>query len=296
MNFLNSKSKRTFLILAVALVLFINLRGCGGETKMPVTDVSGADIVINEANFPDPAFRSYVAGQKVDIDQDGALSAGEVTVVTDILLSDKDITSLQGIEIFTALEELHCFDNQLAELDISMLSNLRWLNCADNQLSELDVSKNTNLEWLECYGNQLTALDISKNIKLAELNCRYNQLTALDVSSNTGLISLICSFNQISELDISKNVNLKWLDCANNQLTGLDISNNNSLERLDNSGNKMPELIVDNNNRVAVVYIIALVLALASCAWIYQMIATRRNHASLGQAGDNAISGIEEER
>ena len=235
-----------------------------------------ADVEINEANFPDAYFRAYVGGKNIDQDKDGLLTAEEIEAVVEMHLTDKGIDSLQGIEYFTALQHLNCEENRLTELDISLNSNLTVLRCDNNQLTKLDVSHNANLEWLKCNLNQLSELDVSNNINLQLLECAYNQLTKLDVSKNNELFHLDCHGNQLTELDISQNINLEWLDCYGNQLTELDISQNVNLEWLDNSGNQMEELNIGHKKLNTTFLLVALLLALASGAWLYYMIKTRR--------------------
>ena len=187
-------------------------------------------IAINEANFPDANFRTVVS--TFDKNGDGKLNDAEIAAVTVINCSKKNISSLKGIEYFTALERLLCGENQLTTLDVSNNTVLKILDCDKNQLTALDVSKNTALTTLHCWGNPLTNLDVSKNTKLGNLSCSYNQLTALDVSRNTALTNLDCGVNQLTALDVSRNTALTELRCYNNRLTSLDVSKNTALTDL----------------------------------------------------------------
>ena len=161
-----------------------------------------ADVEINEENFPDEKFRSYLLSQ--DYGWDEKLTDSEIAGLRMMSVWSKGIQSLQGIEYFTALLKLDCYDNQL---------------------TSLDVSKNTALIELDCYKNQLTSLDVSGCTALTGLNCSSNQLTSLDVSKNTALKTLYCFDNQLTSLDVSKNTALEYLYCSDNQLTSLDVSN-----------------------------------------------------------------------
>ena len=192
-------------------------------------DYIGSDgiAVINETNFPDEEFRSWVLKQ--DYGKDGYLTDDEIASVKEINVNNKNIVSLKGIEYFTALTELKCNSNNLTTLDVSNNTSLTKLVCSNNQLTTLDVTKNTSLIYLHCYKNQLTTLDVSKNTALKELYCYNNQLTTLDVSKNTALTKLHCSYNQLTTLDVSKNTALIHLACSNNQLTTLDVSKNTAL-------------------------------------------------------------------
>ena len=205
-----------------------------------------ADVEINETNFPDANFRSYLLSQNYDYDGDGLITDYEIADITYISVSDMNISSLKGIEFFTALEMLYCYDNQLTSLDLSKNTALTTLSCDNNQLTTLDVSKNTALTTLSCDNNQLTTLDVSKNTALTTLSCDNNQLTSLDLSKNTALTTLSCDNNQLTTLDVSKNTALTTLSCDNNQLTTLHVSglpvlhtlscNSNQLTTLDISG------------------------------------------------------------
>ena len=201
-------------------------------------------IAINEANFPDANFRTVVS--IFDKNGDGKLNEAEIAAVTKIFCSEKNISSLKGIEHFTALTELYCGDNRLTTLDVSKNTALERLDCHKNQLTTLDVSKNTALKELSCYKNQLTTLDVSKNTALDVLQCDYNHLTTLDVSNNMALTTLYCYENQLTTLDVSRNTALERLFCSSNHLTAL-VSRNTALIELQCGGNQLTALDVSRN-------------------------------------------------
>ena len=176
--------------------------------------VQSAGVAIDNTNFPDANFRSFVASS-FDEDNDNYLSDTEINAAENINCAKKGISDLTGISHFTALKSLKCFNNQLTALDVSKNVALTKLHCWGNSLTKLDVSKNTALTSLDCGANQLTTLDVSKNTALTYLDCRSNQLTALDVSKNTALTDLDCRNNQLTSLDIS-NTDMSGLDCDGN--------------------------------------------------------------------------------
>ena len=209
-----------------------------------------SSVILNETNFPDPTFRAYVSNL-TRVAEGGIISDVKLQAVKKINVSGSydtigNITSLQGIEFFTALTSLNCNFNQLTSLDVSNNTALIELNCYGNQLTSLDVSNNTALTELECGNNQLTILDVSNNTALTSLYCSINQLTSLDVSNNTALTSLDCNNNQLTSLDMSNNTALSSLHCFNNQLTSLDVSDNTALTDLWCSGNQLTSLNVSN--------------------------------------------------
>ena len=122
--------------------LFIVLALC-----VPLT-VAAQDIEIDEKNFPDANFRNYLLSQSYGYD--GVLTEAEIKGIASINVSEKNISSLKGIEYFTALTYLDCANNQLTALDVSKNTALTYLSCCNNQLTALDVSKNTALTYLSC--------------------------------------------------------------------------------------------------------------------------------------------------
>lgn len=167
--------------------------------------------------------------------------------VTELSIYNKSITNLAGIQYFTALTHLDCYNNQLTALDLSNNTALTHLECFNNQLITLNVSKNTALTYLECFNNQLSVLDVSNNTNLTFMACEENQLSALDVSNNTNLARMVCYSNQLSALDVSKNIALNDLYCFDNQLSTLDVSKNIVLNDLDCHDNRLSTLDVSNN-------------------------------------------------
>lgn len=113
-----------------------------------------------------------------------------------LILRNKNLTSLAGIENFTNLEALDCRSNQLTTLDVTKLTSLTNLLCSDNQLTALDVTKLTNLTKLQCNDNQLVLLDVSTLEKLGTLWCHGNKMTALDITHNAYLGDLKCGNQQ----------------------------------------------------------------------------------------------------
>ena len=253
---MNRKQLTALLALCAALCLLPALALAEGA----------AGVDIDPTNFPDAAFRAYVAS--FDTDKDKLLSPAELTNVTEMVIRNKSIGDLTGIEHFTALTNLNCRWNQLTSLDVSQNTALQVLNCnnnpltslvlggntaltkllcANNQLTALDVSKNTALEELDCGDNQLTSLDVSANTALKQLYCMNNPLTALDVSANTALTDLNCINTQRASLDVSKNTSLTSLLCGENQLTSLDVSKNTALTSLLCAKNQLTSLDISKN-------------------------------------------------
>ena len=74
------------------------------------------------------------------------LSDTEIAAVKKIDCKGRAITNLKGIEYFTALEYLYCYDNELTELDLSRNTKLKELNCSINRLTVKDFTTTFTLE------------------------------------------------------------------------------------------------------------------------------------------------------
>ena len=187
-----------------------------GGPESAVMDVTLATdpetVAIDETNFPDPNFRSFVA-QTYDANLDGVLNALEILSAKRIDVREQEISDLRGIEHFTAATWLNCSGNRLTSLDVSTNPALTGLNCSANQLTELDIRANTVLDSLYCDDNLLTELDVSANTALIALSCGDNLLTELDVSTNTKLFSLECKNNHLTSLDVYANPSLTNYNC-----------------------------------------------------------------------------------
>ena len=206
------------------------------------------DVAIDEVTFPDNIFRTYVL-ENCDTDGNAGLSGAEINAVTSIDCSSRKITSLAGIEMFSALTYLNCKSNKLTALDLSHNRALTDLLCDFNRITSLDVSQNTALQSLECDSNPLGKLDVRHNDALKKLSCTCTEMQgALDVSHNIALEWLACDTNKITSLDLSHNPALKVLDCGyGNPLGVLDLSHNTALEWLRCNGCSLVELDVRYN-------------------------------------------------
>ena len=110
-------------------------------TASPVK-AAESDVQINDTNFPDSAFQTYVRNV-CDSNGDGELSQDEIEAVTSINMSknfsEEKALNLKGIEHFTELQELSCLGNKLTDLDMTGNPKLRILNCDDNELTSLNL-------------------------------------------------------------------------------------------------------------------------------------------------------------
>ena len=231
-------------------LLSILLLCCMVLTLLPTAAFAAGDVDINDTNFPDANFQKYVK-EKIDSNGDGILSADEIAAVTSISVYDSSITSIKGIEYFTALDHLHVNRLNLTTLDLSKNIELTTLYCSNTKLTSLDTSHNTKLVFLECNEvSTLTSLNVSRNTELKQLSCRDNALTDLDLTNNTALEWLDCGGNEFTTLDLSQNTNLKHFAFFNGKLSSLDLTHNTNLEGLYFCGNNFSTIDVSKNTNL----------------------------------------------
>jgi len=207
-------------------------------------------------NIPDANFKAYLVGNaSINTNMDTEIQVSEAAAFTGTInCVNLNIANLTGIEAFTSLTALYCYNNPLTSLDVSNNTALTVLISFNNQLTSLDVSTNTALNYLTCSANQLTSLDVSNNTALIELYCDQNQLTSLNVSNASALTLLDCKTNQLTSLGLSTNTALTNLNCNTNQLTSLNVSNNTALTELQCAQNQLISLDVSSNNALIQLY------------------------------------------
>ena len=186
------KKSTRLLSAALAVCMMLSVLPVGAFAAAPAaastesavsTQAEEDAVAIDATNFPDGAFRQYVA-DNFDKDKDGALNQTERNAVKEIRISNSGCTSLQGLKYFSKLTDLFCSDNNLTELDVSENPELKRLICYNNSLTSLNLNKNTKLESLNCNKNKLTVLDLRENKSLWWLRCNNNCLTSLDLRNN----------------------------------------------------------------------------------------------------------------
>jgi len=189
-----------------------------------------ANLFGQNVNIPDTNFKNYLVNNiAINTNSDSEIQVSEANAFAGAIdCSSQNILDLTGIEAFTVLTELKCFNNQLASLDVSSNNALTFLHCQGNQLISLDLSSNIVLETIYCGLNQLAYLDLPNSSTLTFLDCFGNQLTSLDVYQNTALGMMGCGANQLTSLNLSNNTYLSVLNCDNNLLECLNVKNGNN--------------------------------------------------------------------
>ena len=145
---------------------------------------ASSGIAIDATNFPDENFRNWVLSR--DFGQDGVLTEEEIAGVKEIDVGYKSITDLKGIEYFTALTTLYCYDNQLTYLDVSKNTALTLLSCQENQINETEM------------GNLVESLPANNGsfyVKRLDVSNEQNIITTEQVEAAKAKGWRVCAFD-----------------------------------------------------------------------------------------------------
>jgi hypothetical protein len=201
-------------------------------------------------SIPDTTFRNYlINNSSINTNGDSLIQVSEASQYSGtISCQGLGIYDLTGIEAFTNVTSLLCYQNFLDSIDLSSNIALTMLNAYQNNFSEIDLTNNVNLVVVRLQENQLSSIDVSQNTLLTELILDRNNLSVLNVTSNTELVILGCYENNLSgAIDVSNNSKLEHIRLQENQITSIDLSNNPNLVALTIDRNSLTTLNVSNN-------------------------------------------------
>lgn len=205
-------------------------------------------LAINAENFPDETFRAYVEDQ-FDKDGDQSLSQAELDAVKSVKVIDNtDVKSLKGIEYFTNLTSLHCYNTGITELDVSSNVKLDTLSCYSTDIAQLDITNLTALKFLYCKDTKISSLDVTNCPVLERLVCNNTLISSIDVRNNPKLLRLECDGTAVSSLDLSQNLKLMTLSAQNTNLSTLNLEVNNELDYVYLWGSPVYAMSIGNKN------------------------------------------------
>lgn len=216
-----------------------------------------------DSNIPNLTFRGYL--KEFDKNNNGSLEDDEIAKIKSIDVSGMGISTFEGVEYLTALEEFKADNNSssLSSIDLTKNVNLKYVSCNNCknlttlklpsgikglECSGTQAGKNlnlegfTSLETLKLKGSGRPSVDVSKLSELQVLDVSDNTINSLSVSNNPELVFLNCTNTNISELDLSSNKKLQKLICSDNKISTLDLTNNKGLSEIYCKGNSIKVL------------------------------------------------------
>jgi Leucine-rich repeat (LRR) protein/putative cell wall-binding protein len=191
--------------------------------------------------------------EKAIVDQLGLKSAADLTAdrmntIQSILVPEREVASLKGIEYASNLKELDISYNKINDLgdlkgntavetliadhngissigDLDNLSNLQWLSLGENQIKEVTgVTSLSKLTSLSLFSNKITDISALKDLEQLEyLDLDHNRVS--DLTALAGLAklnTLLISGNGVKTIAPLKDMtSLAYLYANDNEITDL---------------------------------------------------------------------------
>lgn len=190
-----------------------------------------AQVAIDETNFPDAAFRSWVKNYDIS-PKDNILTEDEITEQYTLSII-ADVTNLCGVKYFKQITSVSWSQSNLQKLDISGQTSVRTMEVYQNALTELNVAGCTSLERLVAgSNNNLTSVNVSGCTSLKQLNLDTNGMTEIDVTGLSALEGLSIYKNELKELDLTGCDNIQRLNLYDNCFPFLNLEDTKQAIRL----------------------------------------------------------------
>jgi hypothetical protein len=232
--------KKTLFLLSALLIFALGF----SQTYIPIPDQNFEQALIDLSIDSNPVI-------------DGQVLYDDISQVTNLSISYKDISDLTGIQAFYSLERLQVGHNNLTSLTFDPWNNtsLTHLYIDNNQLINLSLPNNPNLIGLYAHHNQLTNLNITSCTSLFTLAVGQNELTSLTLPNSPYLANLSCEDNYLTNINGLTNISsLSGVLVRNNFLSSLDVSNSPLVVQLDAKNNQLTNLSFNNNNNTNLLF------------------------------------------
>lgn len=96
-----------------------------------------------------PTDNGYVSTyHKIDTNNDGEIQVSEALLIKYLRVSTANITDVTGVNEFKNLKYFNCTSNQITDVDVSGLQQLRILHCQINDLNTMNLKNNNPNSWL----------------------------------------------------------------------------------------------------------------------------------------------------
>ena len=166
--------KKLFSIIAVVINLIASAQNVNIPSTTLLNVLTGTVFVAKNASGNNIL---------IDTNNDGFIQVSETLPVWELIINNRGLTDLTGIESFTNLRKFYCSQNAIINMPFTSLINLKILDVGQCNLNALDVSNIPSLEFLWCPYNQISTLDLSNNPNLNKLICFNNNMTSLNLKN-----------------------------------------------------------------------------------------------------------------
>ena len=159
-------------------------------------DVTGSqeqNYLPNKTSIPDQNFEQGLIDSGFDDALDGYVDDATIQTVSNLDLSNRQISDFSGLEEFINLTDLNLSGNTLSTVPLVNLNLLRLLDLSNTGLTELDLSQNNNLSFLVLSGNpNLSCVKVSDQIyQQIPSGWTYDSTTGFELECDCPTLSLI---------------------------------------------------------------------------------------------------------
>jgi len=182
-------------------VILLVIMACASDDNPTVNnDPAPATTAITDTNF-----EQALIDLGYDNVIDGSVLTSSIELITDLIIDNKEISNLTGLQDFV---------------------NLSNLSANGNSIANVNVSANTKLKFIFLDENNLSSINVQNLPELEKVSVSNNNITTINVSDITTLQLLILDGNEISQLNVATNTSLNTLDTRNNNINCIEVSNN----------------------------------------------------------------------
>lgn len=178
-----------------------------------------------EVSFQDEQLEQAIK-QFLKKDKNEDLTQKDMESLTVVDLSNRGITSIQGLQAASNLTHLNLSDNEIEDITpLKSLTKIRGLDISGNRIASIQaLSSMTDMGSLKVNHNKISSIDVIKTFgRLHTFEVNGNQITDIKaLSTAIELTWLKINQNQIANIQpLSSLIKLKNLDLSNNRITDL---------------------------------------------------------------------------
>jgi hypothetical protein len=146
----------------------------------------------NKTHIPDQNFEQALIDGGYDTTIDTYIDDSSMLGVTQLDLSNRQITDFTGLEEFVNLIDLNLSGNIVTSVPLVNLNKLTTLNLSNTGLTELDLSQNSNITSLNLSGNSaLSCVKVSQQVyQQVPSGWTYDSTTSFELECDCPTLSL----------------------------------------------------------------------------------------------------------
>jgi uncharacterized repeat protein (TIGR01451 family) len=234
-----------------------------------------------QVTISDSVFLQALIDYGVDTNQDGQIQVAEAEAITVLEIEFEDISSISGIEAFSNLNRLKLGHTLIESADLTNNLSLSSVNLADNELTEVNVAGLPQLKELVLRNNGLMDLELGNLPNLEELDAENNHLSSIDLAGLSKMQDLNLDENELSSLDLSGMPNLQKLEVVKNNLEAIDFSENLMLKNVHISDNGITSIDVKHLKDLRVLLLLRCPIETLDVAGLEDLFTLWVNHSSV---------------